>query len=240
LIHILTNYCQKDTLIYKMEIKLKEIQVILNGLMYSRDIEDIVFDNNRQKNTDPNKCHGKRVIDGYNAQALHENQINQEQISRKLVREKEIFTLDDTKHFCIGVIKPRDTNNVGYNIMTFYFKYIIIIETTQNCIKPEPPKYLGFRHYFTPDILLFLKHFHKTEFNQNAMAYVQQNPHYFKHHTMDTYNLIKKANDILTEIKQQYILEVDNGELCKQQLLELVDENQNLKNRIIELEKKIC
>jgi hypothetical protein len=220
-----------------MEHKLKEIQLILSGLMYNRDIEDIVFDNNKQKNTDPNKCHGKRVLEGYNAQALHENQINFEQISRKIAREKEIFALDDTKHFCIGVIKPRDANNVGYNIMTFYFKEIIIIETTQNCINPDPPKYVGFRHYFTADILLFLKHFHKTEFTHNAMAYVRQNPHYFKHHTMDTYTLIKKANHTLQEIKQQYILEIENGEICKQTLLELEIENQNLKNRIIELEK---
>jgi hypothetical protein len=220
-----------------MEHKIKEIQLILRGLMYIRDIDDIVFDNNKDKNTDPNKCHGKRVLDGYNAQALHENQINSEKIARKITIEKEIFTLDDTKHFCIGVIKPRDTNNVGLNIMTFYFKEIIIIETTQNCLHPDPPKYVGFRHYFTPDILLFLKHFHKTEFTQNAMTYVRQNPHYFKHHTMDTYTLIKKANDTLQEINEQYTLEIENGEICKQLLLELEIENQNLKTKIVEMEK---
>ena len=220
-----------------MEQRLKEIKLILSGLMYTRDIDDIVFDNNGQKYSDQNKCPGKRVINGYNASALTWNNDQIRPLGRKTGLEKEIFTVDDTKHFCIGVIKPRNANNVGYNIMTFYFKEFIIMETTQNCLNPDPAKYVGFRHYFTADILLFLKHFHRTECTERAMGYARQNPHYFKHHTMDTYTLIKKANDTLQEIKQQYILEIENGELCIQRLLELEIENENLKTKIVEMEK---
>lgn len=213
-----------------MEQNLKDIKLILIGLKYTRDIEDVVFDNNGQKYSDPNKCLGKKVINGYNASALTWNEEQIRQFGRKTGLEKEIFTLDDTRHFCIGWIKPRDNISSGYNVMTFYFKEFIIMETTQNCLNPNPPKYDGFRHYFTPDILLFLKHFNKTQLTLTAMNYVRQNPHYFKHHTMDMIALIDRANDTLEKI-------IDQNKINNQKLELLEQENQNLKTKIVEMEE---
>lgn len=219
-----------------MEQKLKDIQLILSGLMYSQDIEDIVFDNNGHKNCDTDKCQGKRVIDRYNSQVLNQNMNNLKQFGKKANLDNETFVIDDTKHFCIGWIKPRANDSVGYNIMTFYFKEIIIIETTQNCLQPIPPKYVAFRHCFKPDVLFFLKHFYKTQFTEKALEYVIQNPQYFKPNTMDTYVLIKKANDILVEIINQNITNKDNLDKILQKNSDLEIENQMLKNRIFQME----
>ena len=132
--------------------------------------------------------------------------------------------------------------------MTFYYKEIIIIETTQNCINSNPPIYKGFRHYFTPDILLFLKHFHRTECTEIAMSYVRQNPHYFKHHTMNTHTLIKNIYDKIEEIdifymaklkkKKETIKSLRQIELeLKDRTFQLEIENQNLKTKIVEMEE---
>jgi hypothetical protein len=219
-----------------MEQQLKDIKLIISGLIYQRDIEDIVFDNNGHKNNDPDKCHGKRVLDGYNSQAIVDNSNNLKKYGRKTGLDKEIFTIDNTKHFCIGWIKPKDNNNVGYNVMTYYYKEIIIMETTQNCVNPNPPTYKGFRHYFTPDVLLFLKHFHKTQNTDNAMTYIRQNPHYFKHHTTNTYALVLKAHNTIEEIIHQNKRNMDNTYKLTHKLLVLELENKVLKNKISEME----
>ena len=226
----------KFTNIIQMEQQLKDIKLILSGLMYQRDIEDIVFDNNRQKNTDPNKCNGKRVIDSYNSQTLNENMNNFKHFGRKSGLDKETFQVGNTKHFCIGWMKPGDNNNAGYNVMTYYFKEIIIMETTQHCLNPNPPIYKGFRHYFTPDILLFLKHFHKTQNTDDAMAYIRQNPHYFKHHTTDAYASVLKAHNIVEEIVHQNKINMDNTYKLTHKILVLELNNKILKDKILEME----
>ena len=68
-----------------------------------------------------------------------------------------------------------------------------VIEEQQVCLRPNPLQYRGFRHYFTPDILLFLKYFHRPERTEQGIDYVRQNPHYFKHHTVDSIEIFKKA-----------------------------------------------
>ncbi len=61
-------------------------------------------------------------------------------------------------------------------------------------------------------------------------------PHYFKHHTTDTHNIIKNIYDTIEEIS---IFNKENKDIQKsleQRNLQLEIENQNLKIKILELE----
>ena len=201
-----------------MEDKLKELKLKLSGLLYSRDIEDIVFDKGGVG------C-PRYIIDMYMHNA-----------SGAYVCAKS-FDINDTKHFTLSYSRPPDNNRYGISISVYYFREIIIIEEQQQRPIPDHPKYSSMRHYFTPDILLFLKHFHKPECTESAMGYVRQNPHYFKHHTTDTGAIIKYIYDTVEEIV--VFNNAANATIKSLELenLELEQENQNLKAKIIEMEE---
>ena len=218
--------------------KLKNIQKILTGFTYTRDIEDIVFDNNGQKYTDPNKCAGKRVIDGYNSQTVTANNNNFKYFGRTSGLDKEIFNITDTKYFSLGYYRSQDNNSTGVTITTYYFKEIIIIEEQQVCLRPNPPQYRGFRHYFTPDILLFLKHFHRPERTEQGIDYVRQNPHYFKHHTVDSIEIFKKANETIKEIVEEHNTKLEYYEQLEKKVKDLENEKELLQQTIKEMEEK--
>lgn len=225
-----------------MDNHLKQLKFIINGLLYSRDIENIVFDNNSIINNDRNKCNGKRVIDAYNIQAKEHNHNNFKFLRNKNL-DKEIFNITDTNYFTLTYFRSPTNNESGIQITTYYFKEIIISEEIQLSINPNPPKYSGVRHYFTPDILLFLKHFNKSENTINAMNYVKQYPHYFKYHTTDINAIIKKTKDIIEELIFQNTTNIDKLKKLERKIKELNNEllQQDIVygNTIAKLEKKI-
>jgi hypothetical protein len=219
-----------------MQDKLKELKIKLSGLLYSRDIEDIVFDNGGSKKyQDPKKCIGRRIIDSYNVRANTWNNDQLKYFGRKTGLEKEIYDISDTRYFTTSY-NHTPSNDTHRYITVYYFKEIIIIENVTGSLNPSY-QYTGFRHYFTPDILLFLKHFNKAERIEQGMDFIRQNPHYFKHHTTDTHAIIKNIYDTIEEIS---IFNKENYDIKKsleQRNLELEIENQNLKTKILELEK---
>lgn len=214
-----------------MERNLKIIKSILSSLNNSKNIENLVFDNNGMIYDDPNKCNGKTVILGYNQQAIEENN-NLKSLETKTGLEKDILDTTDTRHFCIHYFKPQDINNTGTRISTYYFKDRIVIEEAQVGIKGVEPKYSAFKHSFTPDILLFLKHFNKSQNTKNAMAYVKNNAYLFKNQTMDSVNIINKAKEIVDEIIQQNISNINTIQILNEKIIQLQKEQseQNIIN----------
>lgn len=219
-----------------MEDKLKELKQKLSGLLYSRDIEDIVFDNNGIKYYDSKKCNGRRVIDAYNSEAKSWNAIYS---GPNRGPAKLIVDIIDTKHFSLSYSRPPDNNRCGIFITVFYFKEIIIIEEQQVCVSPNLPKYSAMRHYFTPDILLFLKHFHKPENTERAIGYMRQNPHYFKHYTTDTPAIIKNIYDTVGEMLVSNNTIQDTIKSLEQKIIELETQNQTLQIANQTLQNKI-
>ncbi len=218
-----------------MEDRLKELKIKLSGLLYSRDIEDLVFDNaSKERFYDPKKCVGRRVIDSYNIQAGTWNNDQFKHFGRKTHLDKEIYDISDTRHFTTGW-SHTPLNDTHRRITVYYFKEIIIIENVTGSLNPSY-EYTGFRHYFTPDILLFLKHFNRAENTERGMNYIKQYPHYFKHHTTDTHAIITNIYDTIEEI---LIFNKENNDTKKnleQKNLELEIEIQNLKKKVLELE----
>jgi len=218
---------------------LQNLKKLLTTFTLSRDIEDIVFDYNGQKLRNPNDCHGKQIITNYNTQARTENINSFNYFRRKTCLEKEIFEITDTRYFSIS-----STKNIygSYDsITTYYFKEVIIIETITNCRhwQPNPPNYKGFRHYFTPDILLFLKHFHQSDKTECGMDYIRQNPHYFKHHTVDSIEIFRKASETINEIIEENKIKLDYYSNLEKNIIELEQQNQTLQNKITELENSL-
>jgi len=212
---------------------LQNLKKLLTTFTLSRDIEDIVFDYNGQKLRNPNDCRGKLIINQYNTSAKREN------LGLQKGLEKEIFEITDTRYFSIS-----STKNIygSYDsITTYYFKEVIIIETITNCRhwQPNPPKYKGFRHYFTPDILLFLKHFHQSDKTECGMDYIRQNPHYFKHHTVDSIEIFRKASETINEIIEENKIKLDYYSNLEKNIIELEQQNQTLQNKITELENSL-
>ena len=211
-----------------MQQNLIDIKLTLSELASYIDIEDIVFNYDGQPQF---KSRGKIIIDNYNNTARYEND------HLKYTPRKEIFDVSDTKHFSITWCSHEMNNHDRVSITTYYFKEIIIIETTRNVQhSSNTPKYQGFRHNFTPYTLLFLKHFHQSNKTQEGLEYIKRNPHYFKYCNLDTVALIKKAHDTVDEIIQQHKNNTDSIELLTRNNLELELENKILKNKIAEME----
>ena len=221
-----------------MDQKLQNLKKLVGGFTLTRDIEDIVFDYNGQKQRNPNDCPGKRIISYYNSQATTENIHNFNHFGRKTGLEKDIFELKDTRCFWISSTISINGSSPE-SITTYYFKELIIIETITNCnsCRPNPPKYNGFRHYFTPDILLFLKHFHQSDKTERGMNYIRQNPHYFKHHTVDSIDIFKRVSETINELIEENKTKLNYYSQLEQKIIQLELENRTLQSRITELEE---
>jgi hypothetical protein len=205
-----------------MDKMLQNIQKLLKGYTYSRDIEDIVFDYNGHNNFDKKDCPGKHLIERYNEYAV---QINNRAMSNgsfsNSTKLEQILLTTDTRYFSITYTTTT----------TYYFKEFIIIHSNS-------PTYKLLRHYFTPDVLLFLKHFHRSENTEKGMTYIKQNPHYFKHHTVDSIEIFRKVNNTIQEIIDENIKKSEYYEQLKNKIEDLEIENQKLRKRISEIEEK--
>ena len=232
-------YYKKYNDIKNMDEKLQSLKKLVSSFTLARDIEDVVFDYNGQKNINQNNCPGKRVINSYNSQVIQENIDNYKHFGRKTGLDKEIFTLIDSRYFSI-----QSTNTINGSlpqlITTYYFKEVIIIEIITNCLsrQPNPPKYNGFRHYFTPDILLFLKYFYQSDKIERGMDYVRQNPHYFKHHTLDTIEIFRKVSETIDEMIEENKTKLNYYNQLEEKLTQLELQNVTLQIKINELEEK--
>lgn len=222
-----------------MDEKLQSLKKLVSSFTLTRDIEDVVFDYNGQKNINQNNCPGKRVINSYNSQVIQENIDNYKISGRKTGLEKEIFELTNTRYFSISS-RNSFNGSLPQLITTYYFKEIIIIETIGNCNhwQPNPPTYKGFRHYFTPDILLFLKHFYQSDKTDSGMNYVKQYPHYFKHHTLDTIEIFRKVSETIDEMIEENKTKLNYYNQLEEKLIQLELKNVTLQIKINELEEK--
>jgi hypothetical protein len=220
------------------EEQLRTLKKLVSSFTLARDIEDVVFDYNGQKPRHPNDCLGRRVIDFYNTQVITENINNYKHFGRKTGLEKETFELTDTKYFSINSTNSFNGSSPE-SITTYYFKNVIIIEiiTNANSFRPNPPTYKGFRHYFTPDILLFLKYFHQNDKTERAMEYIKQNPHYFKHHTVDSIEIFRKVNETINEMIEENRTKSEYLSNLEKNIIELKQQNQTLQNKITEMEE---
>lgn len=221
-----------------MDEKLHSLKKLITSFTLTRDIEDVVFDYNGQKYINKNNCPGKRIIDEYNTSARQDNDHNYKIFGRKTGLEKEIFELTNTRYFSINS-RNSINGSTPQSITTYYFKDVIIIQTIGNCNhwQPSPPQYKGFRHFFTPDILLFLKYFHQNNITESAIVYVRQNPHYFKHHTVDSIEIFRKVSDTVNEIIEENKIKLDYYSNLEQKIIELEQQNQTLQNKITEMEE---
>jgi len=214
--------------------KLQSIQKLLKGFTYTRDIEDVVFDYNGQKEV-PHNCPGKRIIEEYNGFASKENTY-----SYNKCNQKELINMP-TNRKCFwtnGYINP--THSYPDGITAYYFKEFMIIKTepsnqgSQFC---PPAKYKFIRHYFTPDVLLVIKRFSRIENHEDAMNYIRQNPHYFKHHTVDSIEIFNKANETMKEIIEDHKTNLEYFSQLEQKVKDLENEKELLQKKISEMEE---
>ena len=70
------------------------------------------------------------------------------------------------------------------------------------------------------------------------MTYIKQNPHYFKHHTVDSIEIFRKVNNTIQEIIDENIKKSEYYEQLKNKIEDLEIENQKLRKRISEIEEK--
>lgn len=203
----------------EMESKLKNLKKAIGNFVYQRDIDSIVFDYNGQRQPLGKDCIGMQVIKQYNREATLFNSGN---VVPNLKRE----LMDDTnptdaKCFWILYSNPSTTEETT----TYYFKQFIIVE------KNNGPKYTAIRHFFSPDVLLFLKHFHRSQLVEMSMNFVRTNPHYFKHHTVDSLQQLKNMDQLLQEL-------LEESNKMTSQMDELILENQKLHKIIHEMNSK--
>jgi len=214
-----------------MDQKLESIQKLVNELRPATDIDDIVFDYNGQKPRYPKGCPGKIVLDEYNIFVINEN--------RGTIfdsHKKEQIILNDTRCFWI------DLANLGNmdSCTAYYFKEAIIIKSRKGSNGhwiENQATFIGFRHYFRTDVLLFLRYFYRSTSTSGAMEYIRRNPDYFKHHTVDSIKILEKIGEITREMIDEHKTKSVYYNQLEQKVIELEKENQTLTNKITELEE---
>jgi hypothetical protein len=218
-----------------MDEKLQSLKKLVSSFTLTRDIEDVVFDYNGQKGVYPHNCPGKCIIQEYNEFATRENTYSYNKCNQKQL----INMPPNTICFWInGYINP--THSYPDSITSYYFKEFMIIKTqlsSQGHWVCRPATYKFIRHYFTPDILLVIKRFSRIENHEDAMNYIRQNPHYFKHHTVDSIEIFKKANEIIKEIIEELNTKLEYFSQLEQKVKDLEEQNQTLQNIINNMEE---
>jgi hypothetical protein len=209
-----------------MENKLTHLKKVIGNFVYQRDIDSIVFDYNGHQQPIGKDCIGMRVIKQYNQEA---NLFNSGNVVPKLKKELiNVMNPHDTKCFWILYCNPATKEQTT----TYYFKQFIIVE------KNNGSKYTAIRHFFSPDVLLFLKHFHQSQFVEVSMNFVRTNPHYFKHHTVDSLEQLKNMDQMLQSLIEDYRQLIDDSSKMTSQMDELILENQKLHTIIHEMNSK--
>jgi hypothetical protein len=209
-----------------MESKLTHLKKTIDNFVYQRDIDSIVFDYNGHQQPIGKDCVGMRVIKQYNQEA---NLFNSGNVVPRLKKELiDEMNPNNAKCFWILYSNPATMEQTT----TYYFKQFIIVE------KNNGSKYTAIRHFFSPDVLLFLKHFHQSQFVEVSMNFVRTNPHYFKHHTVDSLQQLKNMVQLLQELLEDYRQLIDNSNKMTSQMDELILENQKLHKIIHEMNSK--
>jgi hypothetical protein len=203
-----------------MENKLTHLKKVIGNFVYQRDIDSIVFDYNGHQQPVGKDCVGMRVIKLYNQQA---NLFNSGNLVPKLKKELiDEMNPNNAKCFWILYCNPATTEQTT----TYYFKQFIIVEKNNGS-----KYYTAIRHFFSPDVLLFLKHFHQSQLVEVSMNFVRTNPHYFKHHTVDSLEQLKSMDQMLQSL-------IEESSKMTSQMDELILENQKLHKIIHEMHSK--